>query len=576
MDTVRNSAACRLRWLAVVFAVFLASSSALWAQSASLAERLPQDTILSVEWRGTASLSGAEQKNHVLQLIEDPALAPGLFALATSFQRANQKPGGLNFSDLTSLGKNPLVFGITALPNAPAPSVADDPASPFGFFLIYDATGQTSLIDKWKASVQNNGKAQPAVTTYDFSGTKVEARGTGPNAAYSAQVSNYFLASNQKQIIEGLVARFRSADRSTKSLGQLAAYRELQKFIGSDASFSWYARIPDVDQWKIPASGQNTLAQFAKGIHLEKIHAAGVGISFAGEAMHVRGAVLGDTSSPGIFDLAGPSSTTFQTQAVVNGTSTFSMSRFNLGALYALIRGAVAGSLTGQQGANINAMEAVGQSYLGMPIPDALGLFTGEVASFSIYSDDGTPEQLFAASIQQPKSVLRIVRAVAGPMIVAEDSFGTATLLDISYPYKDPKTGAQRRKFYYLAATPQMFLGAPRKAMLRQTIQRLGSTSAPSMPAGVLANPEYLHLRSLLPEKLSGLSGADITQIPWDKLLANLENQVSQGANEKNGSKPQMPDLHWLKPELISRHLHTALSGWWKDPGGVYFDSYVQ
>jgi hypothetical protein len=575
VDTVQNSGPCRLRWLAVAFAALLASNSALWAQSAPLAERLPEDTILCAEWRGTAFLSGADQKNHVLQLIEDPAFAPGWFALAANFQRAKQKPGGLEFSDVLSLLKNPIVFGVAALPQAPASSASDDPPSPFGFFAVYDSTGQTTLIDKWKASVQNNSNTKSAVTAYDFSGTRVEVRGTGPSTAYSAQVSNYFLASNQKEIIEGLIARFRGADHSAKSLGQLTAYRDLQKFIGPDAAFSWYARIPDVDQWKIPPASRNTAAQFAKSLHLEKIHTAGAGISFAGEAMHVRGAVLGDTSSPAIFDLAGPSTTAFQTQPVVNGTSTFSMSRFNMGALYALVREGIAGSLTGQQGANINAMEAVGQSYLGMPIPDALGLFTGEVASFSTYSDDGTPEQLFAASIQQPKSVLRILRAVAGPMIVAEDSFGTATLLDISYPYKDPKTGTQRRKFYYLAVTPQMFLGAPRKAMLRQTIQRLGAQSDPSAPAGVLANPEFLQMRSLLPEKLSGLSGSDLTQIPWDKLFTNLENQIPQGANQKNGAQ-QLPDLHWLKPETISRHLHLALSGWWKDPGGVYFDSYVQ
>jgi len=81
-------------------------------------------------------------------------------------------------------------------------------------------------------------------------------------------------------------------------------------------------------------------------------------------------------------------------------------------------------------------------------------------------------------------------------------------------------------------------------------------------------------MRSLLPEKLSGLSASDLTQIPWDKLLGNLEQQIAQTAKQKNGPPP--PDLSWLKPDIISRHLHIALSGWWKDSGGVYFDSYLQ
>jgi hypothetical protein len=81
-------------------------------------------------------------------------------------------------------------------------------------------------------------------------------------------------------------------------------------------------------------------------------------------------------------------------------------------------------------------------------------------------------------------------------------------------------------------------------------------------------------MRSLLPEKLSGLSGSDLTQIPWDKLLSQLEDQLAQGAKQKNGQ--QLPDLSGIKPDVISRHLHIALSGWWKDSGGVYFDSYLQ
>jgi hypothetical protein len=324
----------------------------------------------------------------------------------------------------------------------------------------------------------------------------------------------------------------------------------------------------------MPQSGGRSPAQFAKSIHLEKIHAAGGGISFAGEAMHIRGAVLGDTSPGGVFDLAGPSATTFQTQAVVNGSSTFSMSRFDLAALYALVRGAIGGTLSPQQVANVSAIETVGQSYLGMPVGDALGLMSGEIASFSTYSDDGTPQQLFAATIQQPQAVLRILRAVAGSMIVAEDSSGPTTFLDIAYPYKDPKTGTQRRKFYYLAVTPQMLVGAPRKAMLRETIQRLSSHGDASPVAGLLANPDFSRMRSLLPEKLSGLSGSDLTQIPWDQLFSQLEGQIAQGAKQKNGQQP--PDFGWLKSDLISRHLHIALSGWWKDSGGVYFDSYLQ
>jgi hypothetical protein len=563
--------------LAIAFAGFLASSSSLQAQT-PLVDRLSPDTVFCVAWRGTASLSGAEQKNHVLQLLQDPVFAPAWLGLVSAFQQRNQKAEGLTASlglpEVTSLLENPLVLGVSAVLNGAGSPGPNGQPSRFGFFIVYDATGKASLIDKLKASAQRSEKTHSQVTTYDFGGTSVEVRTAGASLTYSAQTSHYFVASDQKQIVEGLITRFGGADGKAAPLGQLTPYRELQKFIGSDAALQWYARIPDPDQWTISPSGGRSVVQFAKSIHLEKIHAAGGGVSFAGEAMHIRGAVLGDTSPGGVFDLAGPSATAFQTQAVVNGSPTFSMSRFNLAALYALMRGSIAGTLSPQQVANVSAIEAVGQSYLGMPVGDALGLMSGEIASYYTYSDDGTAQQLFAATILQPQAVLRILRAVAGSMIVAEDSSGPTTFLDIAYPYRDPKTGTQRRKFYYLAVTPQMLVGAPRKAMLRETVQRLSSHGDASPEAGLLANPDFSRMRPLLPEKLSGLSGSDLTQIPWDKLFSQLEDRIAQGAKQKNEQQP--PDLSWLKPDLISRHLHIALSGWWKDSGGVYFDSYLQ
>ena len=40
-----------------------------------------------------------------------------------------------------------------------------------------------------------------------------------------------------------------------------------------------------------------------------------------------------------------------------------------------------------------------------------------------------------------------MLRAVIGTMIAAEDTSGSTTFLDLTYPYKDPATGTQRRAF---------------------------------------------------------------------------------------------------------------------------------
>lgn len=573
------------RWCRIILVsallVLLVPSAALFAQAPPLAQQLSPKTVLCIQWRGMALLTDAEKKNHLLQLLEDPDFAPVWAALAANFQQRSRGQSGTASAavlpDLLSLLDNPVAFGLIENPPAPKSSPAGGATSPLGFFLVYDASGKTSLIEKWKALSQPQPRTVPEVTHYDFGGTSVEVRTSGKSVSYTAQAGNYYLMSDQKQGIEDLVTRFRSADRPTASLAQLPEYQEARKFVGSDAALEFFARMPDVSRWAPAASKDKTGAELVKNLHLEKIHVAEGGISFAGEATHFRGAILGDTSPGGPFDLAASSGAAFQMQRLASAGPEFTLSRLNLAPTYEFIRAALIASLPPQQTANLTTFENAAEGFLGMPVADALGLFSGEVASVSSYTADGTTQRLFAATIQSPEAVLRVLRAVIGPVIASEASSGGTTYLDISYPYADPATGMRRRKFYYVAVTSRMVLAAPRKAMLRQAVTQLGSQAGAPPDGGILASAEYAQMRSHLPEKLSGLSGADITQIPWDKLLANLEDQADQAAKQSKGSPP--PDLTWLKllkPDVISRHLHMALSGWWKDSSGVYFDSYLQ
>lgn len=159
-------------------------------------------------------------------------------------------------------------------------------------------------------------------------------------------------------------------------------------------------------------------------------------------------------------------------------------------------------------------------------------------------------------------------------MIAAEDSSGDTTFLDFAYPYKNPLTGLQQKKFYYVAVTPQMLLAAPRKAMLRDAIARLKSPGPAT--GGIFANTEYLELRAHLPEKLSGLSASDLAQMPWDKMFANFTSQLEAGMKSQGQATTNLDWLKSIKPEVASRHLHMSVAGWWKDSNGIHFDSYVE
>jgi hypothetical protein len=568
------------RYLAALLAC-MAFGAPAFAQTAPILQRLSPNTVFYAEWRGSKFLADAQQKNHVLQLLLDPAFTPVWSAATAELQQRAQKAGGQAANpalaplvpEMISLLENPLAFGFVVNPTAIKAAAPDMPESPFAYFLVFDTTGKADLIQKWKALAAAGNKTPADVTKYDFGGTSVEVRTTGKNKSYSAQAGNYFVSSDRKQVIEDLITRFQSASVPAASLTQIPEFAQSRKYVGDNAALEFFARVPDMSQWNPTEKNAKSMLQVVKSIHLEKIHVMASGVSFDGEATRMRGAVLGDTSPGGLFDLAGASSGAFQTQPLVEGGTAFSISRMNYAAMYQVLHDAIFSNLEPGQAAQVGALEGAAQGFLGMSIPDALKLFTGEFASTTYYTEDGTAEQVFAATIQKPDAVLRVIRALIGTMIVGEDSSGSTTFLDVAYPYTDPSTHQRRRKFYYVAVTPQAILAAPRKALLREALQRLMPQAA-DPPAGVFANPQYVQLRSRLPEKLSGLGGADLTQIPWGKLMQNFADQISKAGAQANGQPP--PDLSSLKLDTISRYLHISVSGWWKDANGVYFDSYIQ
>jgi hypothetical protein len=121
-----------------------------------------------------------------------------------------------------------------------------------------------------------------------------------------------------------------------------------------------------------------------------------------------------------------------------------------------------------------------------------------------------------------------------------------------------------------------MLFAAPRKALIRQAVARLDAKPDAAPAAGILSGTELTHQRSLLPEKLSGLSAADMVQIPWDKVIAHFADEMAKAAKDSTTPPPSTEWLQAVKPEVLTRHIHAGISGWWKDSHGIYFDSYIQ
>ena len=571
------------RGLAAAVLVFLFAGLPLFGQSPAISDRLPQNTLLYVQWRGKAFLGDADKKNHVLQLLEDPDFEALRQALAKDLLQRQQKDGSgapaVQLSDLISLLDNPGAAGLIVTSAASKSASPGNPSPLSSSFLVYNMTGKGDLVQRLKATAQARSKEKPQITTYNFGGTSIEVRVQGPNedTSYSARAANYLLFASQKEVIEDLVARFGGAKEPATSVTQLPEYQSIRPYVGSDAALEYFARVPDPDKWTSPGQQDQPAAKFIRNLQLNKIHAAGGGVSFSGEALRAHGAVLGDTSAPSLFDIVGAPSTTFQTQSIIGPAPYFSISRFNFAPLYQMVREALLATVTPQQAAGMAAVEAMAQGFLGMSIADALQLFTGEVAFQPTFTADGESQQIFALTIQRPQDVLKVLRASLSKMIATEDTSGDTTYMDLSYPTHDPATGQDRRSFYYLAVTPQFVIAAPRKAMVRDGVARINGKPAAGSEGSILSNPDFVNLRSHMPEKLSGLGGADMSQVPWDKVIVRYIQQMGETGKQSNPKNPPSTELlHSIKPGMFNRHLHVIANGWWKDSNGVYFDYYVQ
>jgi len=589
VNAERSSLGCRsarlcLRMLAATVLVYFCASSALFAQSPKISDRLPQNTLFYLQWRGKSFLGDADKKNHVLQLLEDPDFEVLRQAFAKNLLQRQQKDGTptppVQLPDLISLLDNPGAAGLIASPTPVTSASPSDPSHLSSVFLVYDMTGKVDLVKKLKTAAESASKEKPKITTYEFGGTTIEVSVAGSNAAntgYSARSGNYFLVASQREVIEDLVTRFRTGSKPLASVTQLPEYQSVLPYIGSDAAVEYFGRIPDLDKWISPDQKDQPVVKFIRNLHLDKIHVAGGGISFAGEALHSRGALLGDTSSTSLFDIVGANSATFQMQQLVGPGPYFSIFRFNFPQLYQIIREAALATVTAQQAVGLTGAEAMAQGFLGMSITDALQLFTGEVGSQLSYTPDGESQQLYALAIQKPQDVLKLLRVAVSKIIAAEDTSADTTYLDLSYPIHDPVSGQERRNFYYLAVTPQFVIGGPSKGMVREAVARVSGKSGVSSVGLIFSNPDFIRLRALMPDKLIGIGGVDMTQIPWDKVINRYVQQMQQTeklSKQKNASSTEW--LQSLKPGMFTRHLRVVVNGWWKDSNGIYFDYYAQ
>jgi hypothetical protein len=580
MNAVRRSF-CVL-WLLVA-----TPASPQKAPSALAPSLLPSDTLFYLHWRGTSSLESARSTNSLLGLWADPEFRPLQQALIEAFSSGAKKQKQLSsatraeLEQYVSLAENPFLLGfagpldLSAISSTPAKE--SPPTRKPAFFLVYDDTGKSELLAKLRKRSAQASQEPRSITRYAFGSTTVEIIASGKEKSYSARVGSYWIQSNQQRRIEELIVRLRSPAGRAPSLPDTAEYRSAQGQIDDGALLQLLFRMPDLSKLPAPSREGFDTRSFLNGVHLEKLHTITASVSFAGAATRLRMAALGDASPGSLFDLLGESRPTFETLALAPaGTLSFSVTRVNPRALYETVRGALASSLAPDQRGALDMGEATWAGQLGISVPDALGLLRGEIFSMTPTGNLGAGSRLYAATIQKPTEVLRVLRQIFARQITGEEQVGDSTILKFSTSSHSSPARGSERQLYYLAVTPQTLLAAPQIETLREAIGRLGHAHG-GTPASLAGEAGFQRARARFPENLGGLSYLDLSRIPWENFAEMFEAGLKKAQQTSAASLGTAQD--WIKkipPAVMHRYLHAWSSGSWKDAHGVYFDAYIE
>jgi hypothetical protein len=551
----------------------------IFAQQDSFADRLPPDTLAVFEWHGTASLAPASQANPLLKLWADPAFASLREQWIRDFQ-ASSKPDSTGskfsveeFKELISLSENHFAAGVIGEEFLET----SDTKSAHGHFLVFDTTGKLDILQKLRAKAEKASPNAAPVASFVVDSVTIEKIAEPKHAYYQALIGNLYLRSDSLEVMQELVPRLRSVDLPAASLARTAEYQETRPSAPVATLAEFFVHVPDVREIKIPPNPKFDTAAFIRALHVEQLHAVQGNLSFTPEAAHIHGVVMGDTASGGIFDILGADSAKFATLPLAPAGSSYSGSKFNLSALYQLVRAALQAAMPPAQAAGINQFDSMISLSLGMPLPDALQLFNGEYAQISEAFSLEPSEGLYVATVHDPDKLLNLLRHVLASMLTTEDREADTTFLEIAVPYADPKTGMRRRRFRVVAVSQDFLLVGSRKAAVREALARLSGTANPPAAGRLADDPAFVRARAAFPEKLGGFAYADLSHVAWDKMVSGIVTQAEESA--QRSGKPVDPSIESLKKldvSSLSQYLHVMSGGTWKQPNGIYFDLYVQ
>ena len=553
------------------------------AQSPVDPGQLPARTTFYVLWRGTPT--GEIRKNNSLYALwDDPDFSVARSSFMESVLSDAPKQNGnstINHEELAqyvSLLDNAFLIGYMRRPETPpaAKTAAGKDAPAWnGMFFVYDRTGKEELLSKAVLRLRGAEKDIPKLTNLTVAGVaalKIERKN---GVTFWAENGKYAVSANDQSVFEEIL-NLLNGKPAKSSLSQSPAYQEAKSLL-SGGVLEFFLGIPNVKDLPLDSAGSSAsqLKPFLNALKLDSVHSLAGHVTLEGAKTRFDASILGDTAPGGLFDVwaegqAKPVSLAF----LSTDTVYYSESQISLLGLYGTIKRAIsqAGPSTSQP---TPLLESAAETRLGMPLPQALGLTTGEIASMQASPTLDESQKVYFLGLSNKPDALKLARTILGDQISSERNEGTTTFLKISLHGGQGSSGVTQWKFYNVAMTPNLLLGSTKGETLHNYLSQSAAGTEAALPKNIL------EARGQYPEKLNGFSYLNFQKIDWTALktksLAEM-NKAAQAAKSTDAAHSQKRFADWLtqvNPEVFPRHLHTMSGASWKDGKGVHFDEWL-
>ncbi len=580
--------ATRPQILALLILVFtLLSCERSWAQAPLEPAQMPARTMFYVIWRGTP-VGDARKSNNLLALWDDPDLAPLRAAALHGMQSNSAKdPSQPQLSreeieQTSSLLENSFVLGYLRKPEArSAAKSADHPFN--GMFFVYDRTGKELLLAKTILRFRSQEKEPPQVSSITVAGAPALKIARKNDVTYWTERGKYAVGSADLTVFEEILARLDSKP-SSSSLAQTAAYQEAEPLLHRGV-LEFFLRVPQLRDFApdAPANSPIKIEPVLNALKLEAIHSLSGHLTLEGARARVQGAMLGDVAPGTLFDLWSPgqqppASLSFVSPDVIS----YSQTQFNFSAFYDLLKRALRVAVPQQQQGGAEMMEGLAATRIGMPLPDALALFSGEFASIQNNPAMDPLKAVYFMGIRNKPDTLKLLRTIFSDQLGSERNEGDTTFVKVSLGGGQNSTGIAQWNFYHLAVTPTFLIASSRSETLREFLARRSPADA---AAQATLPPAFQSARAQFPAALDGLAFINLQKIDYQALKTRWIEQARKAAaapaRKGAADAPQPPpgEAEWLlnmDPQVFARHLHFLAGASWKDSKGIHFDEWLE